>query len=202
VRSLIPGLRQIVVSRCADEMPLAVNRIIDNVSEIIREATVEDAWAIATVHVCSWQAVYRGLLPDEMLDGLSVADRQRRWAEVLSQSVPRRATLVFCREERVLGFASVGPQRADGADPEAGELYAIYLDPGHWRRGLGARLYAAALERLRSDGFGHAVLWVLVGNERAIGFYRQAGWTPDGGQQTETGPDEVPLNEIRFRLTL
>jgi hypothetical protein len=33
---------------------------------------VDDADAIAPVHVRSWQAAYRGFMPDEVLDGLDV----------------------------------------------------------------------------------------------------------------------------------
>jgi len=37
----------------------------------IRDARVEEARAIAEVHVASWQAAYRGLLPAEVLAGLA-----------------------------------------------------------------------------------------------------------------------------------
>ncbi|GAA4247772.1 hypothetical protein [Dactylosporangium darangshiense] len=39
----------------------------------IRPATVEDAGAVAAVHVGSWRAAYRGIVPQEHLDGLDVA---------------------------------------------------------------------------------------------------------------------------------
>ena len=42
---------------------------------VIREATPDDARAIAEVHVASWRWAYRGDLPAEFLDGLSVDDR-------------------------------------------------------------------------------------------------------------------------------
>ncbi len=35
---------------------------------IIRRATPDDAKAIADVHGRSWQAAYRGLLPDEVIE--------------------------------------------------------------------------------------------------------------------------------------
>jgi len=42
----------------------------------IREATVEDAEAIAKVHVNSWQAAYQGILPDGYLAKLTVEPRR------------------------------------------------------------------------------------------------------------------------------
>jgi len=41
----------------------------------VRKAKVEDASAIAFVHVRSWQVAYRGHMPDEFLNGLDVETR-------------------------------------------------------------------------------------------------------------------------------
>jgi hypothetical protein len=40
---------------------------------LIRLATPDDAWPIAAVDVAGWQAAYRGLMPDDYQDGLSIA---------------------------------------------------------------------------------------------------------------------------------
>jgi hypothetical protein len=52
----------------------------------IRDAIVSDAQAIASVRVSSWRAAYRGLLPDDVLAGLSVAARRRSWSDILRAS--------------------------------------------------------------------------------------------------------------------
>jgi hypothetical protein len=46
---------------------------------MIRKATPEDARAIAEVHVKSWRAAYRDLLPQDFLQGLSVDRREQQW---------------------------------------------------------------------------------------------------------------------------
>jgi len=38
----------------------------------IRTARFQDARQIAEVHVDSWRAAYRGIVPDSLLEGLSV----------------------------------------------------------------------------------------------------------------------------------
>jgi hypothetical protein len=43
---------------------------------MIRQAILEDAEAIAKVHVASWQAAYKGLMPAEFLASLSVERRK------------------------------------------------------------------------------------------------------------------------------
>lgn len=75
------------------------------------------------------------------------------------------------------GFASVG---ACHGDDDAGELYAIYLHPLCWDRGIGRALLEQAEESMRSSGFAQAILWVMEGNQRAERFYRAAGWERDG----------------------
>lgn len=50
----------------------------------VRRAVPEDARAIAAVHVGAWQVAYRGLMADELLDGLSVAQREEVWREALA----------------------------------------------------------------------------------------------------------------------
>jgi hypothetical protein len=65
-------------------------------SSLIRRATVDDAQAIATVHVQSWQTSYRDILPKPILDGLNVERRIERWRQTLADAT--RATFVAVDE--------------------------------------------------------------------------------------------------------
>ena len=157
----------------------------------VRDATPADARDIAAVHVESWQVGYRGLMPDEVLDGLSISTRERWWRETLS-GPGERTTLLATDTNTVLGFAAVGPGR-DG-DPVVGELYAMYLRSAAWGRGIGRTLHSAALARLRTLGFDRASLWMLAGNERALRFYHREGWLADGRSKLVTGPGGVEMD--------
>ena len=148
----------------------------------IRRATADDADAIGRVQVETWRAAYRGLLPDEVVAGFDVGERQRLWREGLSR--PRRPgseTLVAEVDGAVVGFTSVGMWRVDD-EPEEGvaELFTIYVEPAHWGTGVGRALIERAEASMRTSGFVEARLWVLDGNERAERFYRAAGWERDG----------------------
>src|SRR5437763_1135611 len=93
----------------------------------IERANVDDASAIAEVHVRSWQWVYRGVLPDAFLDGLSVDARPAMWTRALSE--PERAIVVARVNDRVVGFCASGPSRdLERARSGFGEVYAIYVD--------------------------------------------------------------------------
>ncbi|HEX5937279.1 MAG TPA: GNAT family N-acetyltransferase [Actinomycetota bacterium] len=146
----------------------------------IRAATPEDARAIAMVHVASWRAAYRGLLPDAYLDRLSVDEREAQRREHLDDPSSERGTLVAEEDGRIVGFATFGPSRDEDAPPGTGEVPAIYLDPGVVGTGVGRALFAEAASGLRNAGFTRATLWVLGANERARLFYERAGWTLDG----------------------
>jgi L-amino acid N-acyltransferase YncA len=172
----------------------------------LRDATAADAAAVAAVQVASWRVAYRGLLPDELLDGLSVADRERHWSGVLAGPDPRSGIVVAEDASGLIGFAAVG--RAPDRDPAdaVGQLFAIYLAPPALGTGVGRRLHAAALDRLRAAGFTSAVLWVLPGNHRARGFYRREGWTETGvteagGQGTGFAWTQIMLERSLVRQT-
>jgi GNAT superfamily N-acetyltransferase len=170
----------------------------------IRRALPDDALGVATVHVRSWQAAYRGLLPDVYLDQLDVERRRVGWARTIEETEwPRNGTLVAIKANaNVVGFAHVGPARDDDLDPAVvGELAAIYALPEVWGSGVGRRLMAAAANVLRDAGFGDAILWVLEGNDRAQRFYEIGGWGPDGTAKDVMIAD-TPLAEVRYRLVL
>lgn len=146
----------------------------------IRPAADGEARSIATIHVDSWRDAYRGLLPDSYLDRLSVEERERQWTETLDETSTRSGVLVAEDDGRVVGFASWGPSRDEGAGEATGEVPAIYLEPTAVGTGVGRELFGAATRALREAGYTRATLWVLEVNERARRFYERAGWSWDG----------------------
>ena len=136
----------------------------------LRRGRLEDAPGLARVSVDSWRVAYRDLLPPAYLDRLSYADREQRWQERLASDEGERWVLLV--DGQVAGFVSL----ASTGSPEIGELDGIYLHPDFFGQGLGRRLMELALERLRQQGHGEAVLWVLDGNRRAERFYEVGGW--------------------------
>jgi hypothetical protein len=50
----------------------------------IRPAISDDALPLARLHVAAWRAAYRGLVPDEFLDGLDVDARAARFGSWLA----------------------------------------------------------------------------------------------------------------------
>ena len=166
---------------------------------VIREALPEDAGAIARVHVASWQGAYRGIMPDAVLEHLSVAQWTDDWEARLEP--PERLTFVVEVEGVIQGWASIGPCRDEAAGEDSGELYGIYLDPACWSQRLGAGLYLRAETALRASGFTEACAWVLEANARARRFYEKAGYAPDG-QTKRIQRETTELMEVRYQKSL
>jgi GNAT superfamily N-acetyltransferase len=146
----------------------------------IRRAEFDDVEAIARNHVASWQAGYRGLIADEVLDGLRVSDRVERWTKVLERDAPDEALLVV-DDGRPRGHAHVAP--ATRPYHEGGELISLYLPPDAWGHGYGRALLVAAREAMVDLGYETLGLWVLDGNERAQALYVSDGWAFDGARE-------------------
>jgi GNAT superfamily N-acetyltransferase len=169
---------------------------------IVRPATNEHAKAIANVHVRTWQGAYEHVFPLEGLASLSIEDREQAWGQAIASPSPRSHIFVAEGEVGVSGFASFGPTRDSDDDPEqVGELYAIYVLPEAWGKGVGRTLMAKLLEHLRADGFRESTLWVLADNPRTRHFYEVAGWKVDGSARQAVHL-AVEVEEVRYRIKL
>ncbi|GAA5125439.1 GNAT family N-acetyltransferase [Luteolibacter yonseiensis] len=163
---------------------------------IVRPATASDAGPIARVQVISWQEAYRGILPLEYLAGLSVYERQEIWAKSILQEMPK--LLVAEIDGQVVGFLAMGPCRDDRAASSQHEIWAFYVEPARWSQGVGYRLWLASRDILVECGAGRISLWVIAGNERAIRFYRSAGFVPEAGSKKPFELGGVTLEEERY----
>jgi ribosomal protein S18 acetylase RimI-like enzyme len=166
----------------------------------IRAARVEDAAVTAAIRVRGWQAAYRRQLPDELLDTLSMDRDTIRFADHIGHLPADRRVWVAELEGDVVGFASTGPSRDPDTDG-TGEVYAIYVRPDRYSRGIGTMLLDHAVADLASRGYREAVLWTLETNTSAQRFYERAGWRPDGAEKADR-MDEFELREVRYRLSL
>ncbi|MGN6663013.1 MAG: GNAT family N-acetyltransferase [Solirubrobacterales bacterium] len=168
-------------------------------SREVRRAEPGEELAVAGVHVRAWLAAYRGLIDDDYLDGLRAEDR----AAVHSFDAPgpnAPETLLAVEGDEILGFVAFGPSR-DADAPEAGEIFALYIDPPRWGTGVGRLLMREARRCLRERGHTEGTLWVLEGNEPAERFYRSEGWERDGAEREED-PYGPLVTVRRFRRHL
>lgn len=169
----------------------------------VRPAREADAVSIASIHVRGWRAAYRGIMPPDYLESLDVGEWTERHRGRIVAPEPGVSRWVAEEDGTVVGFAVLGPAREAFAG-DAGEVYAIYVDPERWRRGAGRALLDEAVSRFRAEGRAEATLWVLRDNAAGRAFYEAVGWRPDGSEKRFVLPgyEEAELVEVRYQLRL
>jgi len=147
-----------------------VNEIGPRTARItVRPAVPADAAAIGAVFDAAVRAGWTYL-------GERVAEPMftpQDWDQLVADHVPPNVLLVAVDEtEGVVGYTAVHPAE--------GEMFLLFVHPGHAGRGIGRTLLAAAHEALRAAGCREAFLFPHEQNERALTVYGAAGYRPDG----------------------
>jgi ribosomal protein S18 acetylase RimI-like enzyme len=168
----------------------------------IRQAREADARGIADIHVRSWQAAYRGILADEVLEGLSVSEREASWRALLGAADGLWLNLVAEHDrDDLAGFCSVAtPSREEGVTESTAEVGALYVAPHHWRQGAGVALLTTALEELSARHYRDVILWVLPENRAALAFYDRFGFEIEEGREKREARSGHRV--IRLRVSL
>jgi GNAT superfamily N-acetyltransferase len=94
--------------------------------------------------------------------------------ELPAEQIADGQVLVAELEGRIAGFAAV----------ISGELDGLFVEPDHWKRGVGAALVEAAAHQARMQGLSLTV----TANPTARLFYEKCGFTVEGERETLFGP--------------
>lgn len=167
----------------------------------IRQATLEDASAIAKVQVASWLAAYDGIVPATVLSAQSVKRQEAFWAGALAQRTDNVLVAVNTEDE-VVAWVSFGQYRKQRHVSDKGEIYAIYARPDHFRSGVGRLLWSAASAFLRRSGHQSVLALVIRDNHPARAFYEGVGFklVADSGSAFSWEGVQIPdvCYEYRF----
>lgn len=137
----------------------------------IRVARIGDVSAIARVYVQTWLSTYAGLVPDNVLTGMSESRQRRVWkAQIASGDT---VMVADHPTHGIVGFGSCGVCR-DWRFAGLGEIYTLYVDSDWQEQGHGRDLLTTMLRVMRGAGFDRAVLWALAGNPSRF-FYEAMG---------------------------
>ena len=166
----------------------------------IRVATLGNVRDIAEVHVRAWARAYRDLVPADVIRSHTVEQREAAWRERLNSA--EATTWVAQREDELAGWLCAGPSRDRDASPTTAEIWAMYIDPAHWRRGIGRALWTTVQAHLARKDHVDATVWVLGKNRPAVGFYRAVGFSDDPGAVRDRVFGQATLQEIRLRSLL
>jgi GNAT superfamily N-acetyltransferase len=160
----------------------------------IREATERDAHGIAQAHAASWQASYRGILPDRILDRLDVGQRVETRRRILRDRTVFQLVAYDVTHGDIVGFCDAGPSRRHV--PFAGELYAIYLVQHAKRYGLGQQMLERVQAWLAAQRMRSMIVWVLENNHHARRFYEAMGG--QRGAKWSSSVGGFPVTELSY----
>ncbi len=150
----------------------------------LRQGTRADAAAIAALHAESWRFAYRGIYPDEYLDGPVIDDRVRVWAERFTAPPPGQFVVVAEDDGELVGFACAFGE----SDETWGTLVDnLHVRPDRLREGTGRRLLGEIARWCLKTYPGRPMhLWVLEQNDRAQRFYGALAADHEGSRVTAT----------------
>ena len=141
----------------------------------IRDATLDDAPALADIVIDSIRTAFRGRVPDRCLEWLTREESAANWRRSLGPGGHEEGRFLYVAETtdgQVVGCALGGPQPDEPG--YRGELYLLGVLPAHQHRGIGRRLVAAVAERLARAGIDSLLVRVLMVNPNRP-FYERLG---------------------------
>ena len=152
--------------------------------EIVR-LTNENAHDFGQVICDCWGETYRGLIPDEILDNR----KAERWTERARLS-PEGKYLAYADGRAVGAVGMLKSARDFCTYADSCEIVCLYVLKEFHRRGVGRALMEKALEGTQGRDI---TLFVLKGNDNAIGFYEHAGFEFTGKELDEGGMTELEM---------
>jgi ribosomal protein S18 acetylase RimI-like enzyme len=141
---------------------------------IIRPASWDDIEGMARVSVDTWRLTYTDILPKAYLERMRLMRSEHQRSRMMYAAGVHHFVAIEPAAGEVIGFVSCGPTRNGGAAP--GEIYELYVQNGFQGRGVGRRLFRAAMDRLARDGHERLVVWVLNDNPNFNFYPRMGGW--------------------------
>jgi len=139
---------------------------------LIREAKLEDAGAIALVHIRSWREAFSPILSAEQIAAkdLDEASQTAIWTKRLKEEEGKSRFTFLAEEDGIVAFIT-GCKTRDAFEGYDAELHQIYILPEGQRKGLGQKLVKVLAQKLHEQGYQSMLVWVMTLNP-AVAFYR------------------------------
>ena len=142
---------------------------------IIRNVTFQDLPQVVDIQVRGWQAAYRGIIDDDILDTLDKNEK----LEKRKKDFNSNGFIVAELKKRVVGFCRyVDNDKHSIIVPGIDcELLALYVEPTLKHNGIGTKLFNYVVDEFKSKNKKSMILWCLRDNEPSKKFYTKMGGT-------------------------
>lgn len=138
----------------------------------IRRAYEADVQAIARAHVACWEETYRGVLPDEAIDRVTLAFRIDQWDQFVRDS--SQSIYVAELDGEIVGFASAA-KNLDAESSYQAFLDTLYVRARAHRLGVARSLLSAIARAMLERGLQGMELLTLRDRNPACAFYERMG---------------------------
>ena len=137
-----------------------------------RKATIEDSFRIAELKGTVWNTTYRGIYPDESLDGYDVGKN----ALIIQKIVNNPEIEIYVAEDKgkIVGFMTCGKPYKPFRHYEQ-EIGLLYILKEYQRQGIGRGFFDVARKQVKENGYKEFIVSVNSQNSNAIQFYRSMG---------------------------
>jgi GNAT superfamily N-acetyltransferase len=163
----------------------------------IHIAVHADAPDMAEIHMRSWEAAYKDIIPAEY-NREKNAGRPALWERVLKGV--NTTQYIIKKDGKTAGMLGIGPSQDEDAGDDVYELMGLYLLPEYFRQGIGTHTIEFAFTKARSLNKRIMTVWLLEDNTNAKRFYEKCGFIADGTKR-EQNFGKI-LNSIRMRRDL
>ena len=166
----------------------------------VRFATLQDASAVAALHVRACRAAYAGQVPDAHWDATPMPKRVAYWKEAIEFGEPQ--VMVAIQGQEMVGFVGFDRSRDPKSKNTTGEIWAIYVAPERIGQGVGLALWDAAREGLEDEGCTDVTVWLPLLHEQTLRFHEVAGFKREMNTARTVPLGGVKVEEVRLKRKL
>ena len=161
----------------------------------IRMGQEWDVPAMAHIFLEDLRDIYRNILPQSYLEGLTEDEAQETWRRFLN----KKGHFCIVREEnkKVVGFAGYRP---DEEREDCLQLSSLYVDKGYQGRKIGSSLIAAVFREAKRQGRRCVSVSAVLENRRAKGAYEHLGAVLEKEQKYWFGSNSVVCGRFLWQL--
>lgn len=143
---------------------------------LIRKATIDDAYWIASVNANTRYTTYQWLMPQKVLETrlASIQETSEKIKENMQKSDSLFLVALNTENDEIIWMLYYGPSRNEKY-PNDWEIYAFYVLQEYQKLGIGKKLFLAWVHELLNLWYNNMILNVLEWNN-AIWFYQKFGW--------------------------
>ena len=142
----------------------------------IRLAHLDDAPDIAEIHIRSWEAAYKDIVPAEFIQEKN-SGRPAQYQRILSAE--NKTLYLIAVDDKPAGVMGIIQPQENDTDETYHELSMIYLHPDYFRKGIGTKAVNFAFDVAREAGKKFMIVWVFAENHSSIQFYEKCGFIRD-----------------------